>query len=85
MKKLALSVVAILVLLIAGLLILPSFWDWNSEKGRIAAEVQRLTGRDLQIIGDVSLHLLPAPAFSANEVSLANIEGGSGETMIQLE
>ena len=65
MKKLALSVVAILVLLTAGLLILPSFWDWNAEKGRIAEEVRRLTGRDLVIVGDVSLHLLPTPAFSA--------------------
>ena len=84
-KKLALSVVAILVLLTAGLLILPSFWDWNAEKGRIAEEVRRLTGRDLVIAGDVSLQLLPTPAFSAAEVSLANVEGSSSAQMIQLE
>ena len=84
-KKLALSVVAILVLLTGGLLILPSFWDWNAEKGRIAEEVRRLTGRDLVIVGDVSLQLLPRPAFSAGEVSLANVEGGSSAQMIQLE
>ncbi|WP_420349721.1 AsmA family protein, partial [Pelagibius sp.] len=85
MKKLALSVVALFVLLIAGLLILPSFWDWNAEKGRIAEEVRKLTGRDLQIVGDLNLQLLPSPAFSANEVSLANIAGGSEDAMVQLE
>ncbi|WP_299622576.1 AsmA family protein [Pelagibius sp.] len=84
-KKLALSVVAILVLLTACLLILPSFWDWNAEKGRIAEEVRRLTGRDLVIVGDVSLQLLPRPAFSAGQVSLANVEGGGSAQMIQLE
>ena len=85
MKKLALSVVAILVLLTAGLLILPSFWDWNSEKARIAQEVRKFTGRDIKIAGDVSLQLLPAPAFSAGEVSLANIQGGSADQMVELE
>ena len=85
MKKLALSIVALLVLLVAGLLILPSFWDWNAEKGRIAEEVRKLTGRDLLIVGDLSLQLLPSPAFSANEVSLANIEGGSEDAMVQLQ
>ncbi|NIA68580.1 AsmA family protein [Pelagibius litoralis] len=85
MKKLALTVAAILVLLTAGLLILPSFWDWNSEKGRISAEVRKLTGRDLEIVGDVSLRLLPSPAFSAGEVSLANIDGASSAKMIQIE
>ncbi len=85
MKKLALSVVAILILLIGGLLVLPSFWDWNSEKGRIAAEVRKRTGRELKIVGDVNLQLLPAPAFAASEVSLANIDGASDPEMIQIE
>ena len=85
MKKLALSVVAILILLIGGLLVLPSFWDWNAEKGRIAAEVRKLTGRDLKIVGDVNLQLLPAPAFAASEVSLANIDGADNAEMIRLE
>lgn len=85
MKKLAFSVVAILILLIGGLLVLPSFWDWNGEKGRIAAEVRKLTGRDLKIVGDVNLQLLPAPAFAAREVSLANIDGAGNTEMIRIE
>ncbi|WP_193367739.1 AsmA family protein [Pelagibius marinus] len=85
MKKAAVSIVVLVLLVIGGLLVLPSFWDWNGEKGRIAALVKEQTGRDLTIAGDVSLRLLPAPAFAAREVTLANVEGGSDPAMVQLE
>jgi len=77
-KKVAVAVVVLVVLVVGALLVLPSFWDWNAEKGRIAALVREHTGRDLQIAGDVSLHLLPTPAFAAREVTLANLAEGSG-------
>ncbi len=85
MKKVLLAVVILIVVAAGALLVLPSFWDWNSEKGRMAALVKKHTGRDLQIAGEVSLRLLPAPAFAARGVTLANIEGGSDAAMIQLE
>ncbi|GAB4225978.1 MAG: AsmA family protein [Kiloniellaceae bacterium] len=75
----------LILLVVGGLLVLPNFWDWNGEKGRIAALVREHTGRDLQIAGDVSLRLLPTPAFSAGEVTLANIEGGSAPAMVRLD
>ena len=85
MKKVALAFVLLLAVAVAALLVAPSFWDWNAEKGRIAALVKEHTGRDLEIAGNVSLHLLPRPAFAAREVTLANLEGGSGPAMVQLE
>ena len=85
MKKVAVAVVVLVVLVVGALLVLPSFWDWNAEKGRIAALVREHTGRDLEIAGDVSLHLLPKPAFAAREVTLANLEEGSGPAMVRLE
>ncbi len=85
MKKVALALVVLVVAVAGALLVLPSFWDWNAEKGRMASLVKEHTGRDLEIAGDVSLRLLPAPAFSARQVTLANLEGGSGPAMVQLE
>ncbi len=85
MKKLAAGLLGLIVILVAAILIGPSFVDWNSQKGRITAEVERLTGRELTIDGDLSLAILPAPAFSAAQVRFANIEGGSAPTMIELE
>ncbi|MEO3428681.1 AsmA family protein [Pelagibius sp. CAU 1746] len=85
MKKAAIAIVVLVLLVVGGLLVVPSFWDWNGEKGRIAALVREHTGRDLKIAGDVSLRLLPTPAFSAREVALANAEGGSDPAMVRLE
>jgi uncharacterized protein involved in outer membrane biogenesis len=84
-KKVLIAAVVIVVLAVGALLVVPSFWDWNGEKGRIANLVKEHTGRDLTIAGDVSLSLLPAPAFSAADVTLANIEGGSESDMVRLE
>ncbi|MGF1629698.1 MAG: AsmA family protein [Kiloniellaceae bacterium] len=85
MKKVAVALVVLIVLVVGALLVAPSFWDWNGEKGRLAALVKEQTGRDLEIAGDVSLRLLPAPAFSARQVTLANLEGGSEAAMVRLE
>lgn len=85
MKKLAVALVVLLVVAVAALLVLPSFWDWNGEKGRMAALVKQHTGRDLEIAGDVSLRLLPTPAFAAERVTLANIDGGSAPAMARLD
>jgi uncharacterized protein involved in outer membrane biogenesis len=84
-KKLGIALLALVVVLIAAILIGPSFVDWNAQKGRITAEVEKLTGRALTIEGDISLALLPAPALSVDKVRLANVEGGSAPSMIELE
>src|SRR3546814_3541262 len=54
--------------------------DWSSDVCS-----SDLTGRGLEIAGDVSLRLLPTPAFSAEQVTLANLEGGSEPVMARLE
>ncbi len=86
MLKTLLTVVGVLLaVLIAAVLIGPSLIDWNAQRDRIAAEVQKITGHELTIRGDMELSLLPVPAMSAKGVSLANIEGGSPEPMVALE
>lgn len=85
MKKLGLSLIGFVVLLIAAVLIGPSFVDWNAHKDRLTAEARKITGRELSIEGDISLALLPAPALSAAKVRLANIQGGSAASMMELE
>ncbi|MEE8506279.1 MAG: AsmA family protein [Kiloniellales bacterium] len=85
MKKLGFALLGLLVLLIAAVLVGPSFVDWNEHKGRFTAEVRELTGREIAIDGDISLSLLPAPALSAAKVRFANAEGGSEPAMATLE
>lgn len=85
MRALLIGLATLVVLLIAAVLIVPSFIDWNGQKALITEEARKFTGRTLVIDGDVSLSLLPAPALSAESVRLANIEGGSAPAMAELE
>jgi uncharacterized protein involved in outer membrane biogenesis len=83
-KKVFYGLLGLLVLVVAAALIGPSFVDWNAHKGRLTAEVRKLTGQTLVIDGDVSLAVLPAPALSAENVRLANMAEGSAKDFIEL-
>ncbi|MGO1120169.1 AsmA family protein [Rhodovibrionaceae bacterium A322] len=85
MKKLLLSLLVVVVLVIAGALIAPSFINWNSYKPEIAAQAKKYTGRDLDIRGDIALQVLPTPGLRAQDIALSNLEGGSAPEMLQLE
>lgn len=85
MRKLLIGVAVVVVVLIAAVLVVPSFIDWNGYKPEIQAAAKSATGRDLRLDGDIGLSVLPSPSLSVQNVSFANIEGGSTPEMVQLE
>ncbi|MEM7170718.1 MAG: AsmA family protein [Pseudomonadota bacterium] len=85
MKKLLLGVLALLVILLAVVLVAPSFIDWTARRDQIAAEISSLSGRTVTIDGQVDFALLPEPVLTVSDVSLANIRGGSAPLMAQVE
>ena len=85
MKKLVLTVLALIIVLGAAVLVGPSFIDWNSYKDEITRTVEEQTGRRLQIDGDISFQILPAPRLSVEQLKLANIEGGSADTFVSAD
>ncbi|WP_193173428.1 AsmA family protein [Nisaea nitritireducens] len=82
MKKLVLAVLALIVVLGVVVLVGPSFVDWNSYKAEISRTVEEQTGRKLDIDGDISFQVLPAPRLSVEQLKLANVEGGSADTFV---
>src|SRR5690606_7810960 len=74
LNKLLIALGVLLVLVIAAILIGPGFVDWNSYKREITAKVEEATGRRLEILGDISLSLLP-PTLSAEGVRFATLPG----------
>ncbi len=84
-RKILIAVGAALALVIAALLIGPSFADWNRYKPMITEQVAKVTGRQLAIDGNISLALLPVPKLSVDGVRFANAEGGSTAEMATLE
>jgi len=72
LKKAGLIIALILSLLFGAVLIVPSFIDWNAQKGRIETAATDAIGQRLQIDGDLSLSLLPAPKLKAEGLQLGD-------------
>src|SRR6185295_10170203 len=72
------------VLIVAVTVIAISF-DPNSLKPRVEAAVKQATGRDLTLLGNISLGLSLQPTLVVQGVSLANPPGFSRPQMATLE
>ncbi|MGO8865757.1 MAG: AsmA family protein [Alphaproteobacteria bacterium] len=81
MKKLAIIVVGVIVLLIAAVFVAPSVIDF---KPLIASRVKAATGRDLKIDGALRLSLLPSLSVSAAGVHLSNAAGAKAAEMVTI-
>ena len=87
MKKLKLVfkilsvVVAVLLLVLAALIFT---FDPNNYKDTITAQVEKQTGRDFKIAGDISLSVFPWVGVKVEEVELANAKGFSDEPFARM-
>ncbi len=79
------SVVAVIVLIVAGVGVFIATFDPNSYKPRIVAAVKQATGRDLLLQGDIHLGLSLQPTLTVENVSLSNPPGFSRPQMMTLQ
>lgn len=86
MGRALLSGVSILVLLVAALLVVPGFFDWNSYKPQITAMVRDKTGLEIELNGDLKLAILPAPYAYVNDVVVRSARrDGKFDTLASLQ
>ena len=85
MRKFIYVLIGLIVLIVAGLLVAPGLFDWNTYKPQIASAVKEALGRELRIVGDIDLAILPSPALSVRRVSLENVEGADNREMVAFE
>ncbi len=64
--------VIIVVLLVGGALVAPQFIDWNQYKGEIIAQIEKNTGFQAKVDGDLDLSVLPMPHVVVNGLSLSH-------------
>lgn len=74
MKKILIIVGATLAVLLIAVLVVPSFFNWNSQKQRIETAAQEALGQPVSIKGDISLALLPSPRLKAEGLSVGTRE-----------
>jgi len=85
MKKALIGFVVLVVVVLGGALIAPSFIDWNARLPEITAQVKAATGRDLSVDGRLEVRLLPAPMLTVRGVKVGNAPGASAAHMATLD
>ena len=85
MKKALLILLCVVVVLIGAALALPFVIPTETYKQQLAAEVERVTGRKLDIQGPLHLSLLPTVALEAENVRFANVSGAADPDMAKLK
>lgn len=77
--------VLLVVLIVAAVIIVPMVVDPNDHKQEIIAEVQKATGRDLTIDGDIGLSVFPWLGLELNGLSLSNASGFGDQPFAALD
>ncbi len=85
MKKIAIGLGAIVVLLVAAVVAAPFLIPTETVKTELLAQVKPATGRDARIDGDFKVALLPRVEFVAGKVSFANAPGGKAKNMVSVD
>ncbi len=77
--KWLLAIFSLLVVVLAGLAMAPSFFDWNKYKEPVLQQVADFTGLDVSVNGDISLALLPSPRVYLEQVNVKDPSDKKGE------
>lgn len=83
-KKMTAIFLAGVLLVLGGAVVFLMTYDYNSLKPQIAAAVEKQTGRELTLAGDISLDLGLNPALVVQDASLANAAWGSKPQMAEV-
>ncbi len=84
MRTLIKVIVIVLVLAVAALAAIPFVVDPNDYKDEIASQVEKATGRQLSIQGDIGLSVFPWIALEMGQLSLSNASGFKADSFAQV-
>lgn len=84
MRTLIKVIVIVLVLAVAALAAIPFVVDPNDYKDEIATQVEKATGRQLSIQGDIGLSVFPWIALELGQLSLSNASGFEADSFAQV-
>ncbi len=78
MSNLLIAIAVFVITVVGALFAIPYFVDWNSYRSTFEEEASRVISREVQVDGDVKLHLLPIPYFRLEKVRIS--EAASTQT-----
>ncbi|MSP89010.1 MAG: AsmA family protein [Alphaproteobacteria bacterium] len=84
MKKIAIGLAAVIVLIIGAAVAIPFFVPLETYKAKLAEQVKAATGRELRLEGPVRFALFPNVELEAEKVVFANAAGAATKDMASL-
>ncbi|MEQ8509969.1 MAG: AsmA family protein [Rhodospirillaceae bacterium] len=75
MKRFGAITFGVVILLLVGVLITPSFIDWTPYRKIFESRISAITGREVTVEGDLSFSFLPRPALNMKAVRIGSIDG----------
>ncbi|HEY7552859.1 MAG TPA: AsmA family protein, partial [Hyphomicrobiaceae bacterium] len=85
MNNLLIAIAVFVITVMAALFAVPYFIDWNSYRSAFEEEAKNVIGRDVQVDGDVTLHLLPTPYLRVEKVRIADTSTALSEHFFKAE
>ncbi|MEC9411537.1 MAG: AsmA family protein, partial [Pseudomonadota bacterium] len=78
-------IIFLIVLVVAALIALPFFINPNDYKDEISREVEKATGRNLTLQGDIGLSVFPWIALDLGPLTLSNAEGFKADSFAKVQ
>ncbi len=85
MRALFLSLALVASLVVAGIALAPRLIDGRAIERRVAAEIERVTGRQVAIRGALDVHFLPLPGLSMARVVVGNPVAADEPLVIEID
>ncbi len=85
MKRAFIIAPAVLVVLVGGALVAPSFVDWDKYKPQAIQQIKLATGYNVALNGDLGLSILPSPRIFIENVDVAAPAGSVEEHLVRVK
>lgn len=85
MKRIGVSAAVVILVLVGLAVVAPSFIDWTDYRASFEESIASATGRNVAIDGELSLSILPRPAFRINQLRIGSITGAQNDDFLAAE
>jgi uncharacterized protein involved in outer membrane biogenesis len=75
MARILVIIFSIVIIFTGGILFAPSLIDWNKYKAPLIEQIEKSTGYDVALDGDLDFRILPYPRMYANNLTLTVPDG----------
>jgi len=83
--RLIIGGLSLLALLLVGAVVAPQFVDWNKYKSQITTQVEKATGLDVTVGGNLSMSILPVPHVKIEDLTVASPNKKEFEELLKMK